>query len=412
MSNKEIVIVGGGLAAATAAETLRAEGFDGSLRIVAAESHHPYLRPPLSKEYFKGDAARDTIFVHPDQWYADNKVELLLNSPAAALDLAAHEVVLDSGDRLHYDQLLLATGASSRRLHVPNYEASGIYYLRTVEESEALRDALSVGGKRLVIVGSGWIGLEIAAAARGYGNNVTVIGMENVALSVALGDELGGVFEKMHREHGVEFRLPASLKEFEEKDGHVTGVVIEGAAGIETLPADLVVVGAGAIPNVDLAQAAGITINRGIETDERLQTSAPDVFAAGDVANALHPVVKVHMRNEHWANAINAGKVAAKSMLGQDVVFDDIPYFYTDQYDLGMEYAGYPTLTGDATVVYRGDPATREFIAFWQAADGRVVAGMNVNVWDVSEDIQSLVRSARSVDAARLADASIPITEV
>ncbi|HEY5222568.1 MAG TPA: FAD-dependent oxidoreductase [Microbacteriaceae bacterium] len=408
MSGQEFVIVGGGLTAATAAETLRAEGFDGRLRIVAAESHHPYLRPPLSKEYFKGDAGRETIFVHPDEWYTDNKVELLLNSPATALDLAAHEVVLDSGDRLHYDKLLLATGASSRRLHVPNYEASGIYYLRTVEESEALRDALSTGGKNLVIVGSGWIGLEIAAAARGYGNNVTVIGMENVALSVALGEELGAIFEKMHREHGVEFRLPASLKEFEAKDGHVTGVVIEG----ETLPADLVVVGAGAIPNVDLARAAGITINRGVETDERLRTSASDVFAAGDVANAFHPVVKVHMRNEHWANAINAGKVVAKSMLGQDVAFDDIPYFYTDQYDLGMEYAGYPTLTADATVVYRGDPATREFIAFWQAADGRVVAGMNVNVWDVSEDIQSLVRSARSVDAARLADASIPIAEV
>ncbi|WP_308465879.1 NAD(P)/FAD-dependent oxidoreductase [Rathayibacter soli] len=408
MSEQEFVIVGGGLTAATAAETLRAEGFDGRVRIVASEAHHPYLRPPLSKEYFKGDATRDTIFVKPAEWYDENKVELLLNTPATALDVAAHEVVLGSGDRLHYDKLLLATGASSRHLHVPNYEATGIYYLRTVEESEALRDALSVGGKNLVIVGSGWIGLEIAAAARGYGNNVTVIGMENVALSVALGDELGGVFEKMHRENGVQFRLPASLKEFEAKDGHVTGVVIEG----ETLPADLVVVGAGAIPNVDLAQAAGLTINRGVETDERLHTSAADVFAAGDVANAYHPVVKVHMRNEHWANAINAGKVAAKSMLGQDVVFDDIPYFYTDQYDLGMEYAGYPTLTSDATIVYRGDPATREFIAFWQAADGRVVAGMNVNVWDVSEDIQSLIRSARVVDAARLADASVPIAEV
>ncbi|MEO8907706.1 MAG: FAD-dependent oxidoreductase [Microbacteriaceae bacterium] len=407
MSGQEFVIVGGGLTAATAAETLRAEGFEGRLRIVGAESHHPYLRPPLSKEYFKGDAARDTIFVHKEEWYGENNVELLLGTSATALDLAAHEVELESGDRLHYDKLLLATGASSRRLHVPNYEASGIHYLRTVEESEALRNDLSGGGKNLVIVGSGWIGLEIAAAARGYGNNVTVIGMENVPLSVALGDELGSVFGAMHREHGVEFRLPASLKEFTQKDGHVTGVVIEG----ETLPADLVVVGAGAIPNVDLAQAAGLTVNRGIETDERLHTSAPDVFAAGDVANAYHPVVKVHMRNEHWANAINAGKVAGKVMLGQDVVFDDIPYFYTDQYDLGMEYAGYPTLTADASLVYRGDPASREFVVFWQAG-GRVVAGMNVNVWDVSEDIQSLIRSERTVDAARLADADVPIAEV
>jgi 3-phenylpropionate/trans-cinnamate dioxygenase ferredoxin reductase component len=408
MSTQEIVIVGGGLTAATAAETLRGEGFEGSIRIVGAETHHPYLRPPLSKEYFKGDAERDSVFVQKDEWYDQNKVELLLGTPATALDVAAHEVELDGGTRLHYDKLLLATGASSRHLHVPNYEASGIYYLRSVEDSEALRDALSAGGKNLVIVGSGWIGLEIAAAARGYNNNVTVIGMEKVALSVALGEELGGVFEKMHREHGVEFRLPAALKEFEQKDGHVTGVVIEG----ETLPADLVVVGAGAIPNADLAQAAGLTINRGVQVDERLLTSAPDVYAAGDVANAFHPVVKVYMRNEHWANAINSGKVVAKSMLGQDVVFDDIPYFYTDQYDLGMEYAGYPTLTADAKLVYRGDPATREFVVFWQAADGRVVAGMNVNVWDVNEDIQALIRSGRSVDAAKLADASIPIAQL
>jgi 3-phenylpropionate/trans-cinnamate dioxygenase ferredoxin reductase subunit len=407
MTGQEFVIVGGGLAAATAAETLRGEGFDGVIRLVGAETHHPYIRPPLSKEYLKGDAELDTVFVQQDAWYDDNQIDLLLGRSAQELDVGSHELTLDDGQRVHYDRLLLATGASSRRLSVEGSDASGIYYLRTIEDSESLREQIAAGGKRIVVVGSGWIGLEVTAAARGYGNDVTVIGMENVPLSAALGEELGAVFGGLHREHDVTLRLPAGIRSFAVENGRVTGVVTDS----ETLPADIVVVGVGAVPNIELAKNASLAVENGVLTDERMRTAAPDVFAAGDVANAFHPVVEQHMRNEHWANAINGGKAAARSMLDRDGVFDDIPYFYTDQYDLGMEYSGYPPLTRDAQVVYRGDLAGREFVAFWHL-DGRVVAGMNVNVWDVNEDVQSLIRSARRVDLDRLTDADIPIAEV
>jgi 3-phenylpropionate/trans-cinnamate dioxygenase ferredoxin reductase subunit len=407
MTGQEFVIVGGGLAAATAAETLRGEGFDGVIRLVGAETHHPYIRPPLSKEYLKGDAELDTVFVQQDAWYDDNQIDLLLGRSAQELDVGSHELTLDDGQRLHYDRLLLATGASSRRLSVEGSDASGIYYLRTIEDSESLREQIAAGGKRIVVVGSGWIGLEVTAAARGFGNDVTVIGMENVPLSAALGEELGAVFGGLHREHDVTLRLPAGIRSFAVENGRVTGVVTDS----ETLPADIVVVGVGAVPNIELAKNASLAVENGVLTDERMRTAAPDVFAAGDVANAFHPVVEQHMRNEHWANAINGGKAAARSMLDRDGVFDDIPYFYTDQYDLGMEYSGYPPLTRDAQVVYRGDLAGREFVAFWHL-DGRVVAGMNVNVWDVNEDVQSLIRSARRVDLDRLTDADIPIAEV
>jgi 3-phenylpropionate/trans-cinnamate dioxygenase ferredoxin reductase subunit len=407
MTGQEFVIVGGGLAAATAAETLRGEGFDGVIRLVGAETHHPYIRPPLSKEYLKGDAELDTVFVQQDAWYDDNHIDLLLGRSAQELDVGSHELTLDDGQRVHYDRLLLATGASSRRLSVEGSDASGIYYLRTIEDSESLREQIAAGGKRIVVVGSGWIGLEVTAAARGFGNDVTVIGMENVPLSAALGEELGAVFGGLHREHDVTLRLPAGIRSFAVENGRVTGVVTDS----ETLPADIVVVGVGAVPNIELAKNASLAVENGVLTDERMRTAAPDVFAAGDVANAFHPVVEQHMRNEHWANAINGGKAAARSMLDRDGVFDDIPYFYTDQYDLGMEYSGYPPLTRDAQVVYRGDLAGREFVAFWHL-DGRVVAGMNVNVWDVNEDVQSLIRSARRVDLDRLTDADIPIAEV
>jgi len=407
MSGQEFVIVGGGLAAASAAEAMRNEGFDGTIRLVGAETHHPYIRPPLSKEFVKGDAELDTVFVHKDDWYLENQIDLMLGRRVNELDVGAHEVELDDGKRLHYDRVLLATGASSRHLSVEGSDASGIYYLRTIEDSQALRSQIEQGGKRIVVVGSGWIGLEVTAAARGYGNDVTVIGMDPVPLSAVLGDELGGVFGELHRQNGVSLHLPAGIRSFNVDNGRVTAVVTEN----ETLPADLVVVGVGAVPNIELAQRASLTIDNGILTNERMQTNAPDVFAAGDVANAFHPVVQRHMRNEHWANALNGGAAAGKSMLGQDSVFSDIPYFYTDQYDLGMEYSGYPPLTSAAQVVYRGNLETREFVSFWHV-DGRVVAGMNVNIWDVNEDVQALIRSGKRVDLDRLTDSDIPIAEV
>jgi 3-phenylpropionate/trans-cinnamate dioxygenase ferredoxin reductase component len=406
--DERVVIIGGGLAGAKAAEHLREAGFTGSVRIVAGEAHIPYIRPPLSKEYLNRSAGRETVFVHEPGWYDERRIVVTEGVRATAIDPAAHTADLDSGETVQWDRLLLATGASPRRLRIPGAEAEGVLYLRTLEDSERLHDHIADGTKRVVIVGSGWIGLEVAAAARTYGNDVTVLGLERVPLETVLGAQLGEVFGAAHREHGVKFRLPAGVSSFEERDGRVTGVVSDD----ETLPADVVVVGIGAIPNIALAEASGLELDNGIVTDASLRTSAADVFAAGDVANAFHPVLGRHLRNEHWANALNAGRVAGRVLAGHDAVFDDVPYFYTDQFDIGMEYAGYPTLTADARVIVRGDLAAREFIAFWQADDGRVVAGMNVNIWDVSDDIQALIRSERPVDAQRLADPDVPITEL
>jgi NADPH-dependent 2,4-dienoyl-CoA reductase/sulfur reductase-like enzyme len=402
------VIVGGGLAAATAAEELRGRDGDADIHLFAAESHNPYIRPPLSKEFMLGKEARDSVFVHPQPWYRDNGIVLATGERVASL--GDHAVTLDGGRVVPFDRLLLATGAQPRRLDLPGGDADGIHYLRTIEDSEALKAVIGDGGKKVVVVGSGWIGLELAAAARGYGNDVTIVAPETVPLAGPLGDELGTMFRELHEQNGVVFMLGTQTTGFTVEEGRVTG--IETSAG--PVPADVVVVGVGAAPDTALAEAAGLQIDNGILTDEHLATSAPDVFAAGDVANPYHPVIEQRMRNEHWANAIAGGKVAAASMTGvtgPDAVLDDIPYFYTDQFDLGMEYSGYGPLTRDAEIVYRGDRPAREVIAFW-LNDGRVVAGMNVNVWDVNEDVQKLIRDAKPVDRARLADPAVPLAEV
>jgi len=399
MSGQTFAIVGGGLAGATAAEHLREGGFEGTLYLFAAESHVPYLRPPLTKGYLTGSDARNSIFVHPEAWYREQHVTLETAHEVTAL--GDHRLTLSGGREVPVDRVLLATGASPRTLDVPGALSTGVHYLRTVEDSESLKRSTAEGGKRVVVIGGGWIGLEFAAAARTYGNEVTVVLRDPIPLAAAVGEELGLMFRQLHESHGVVF-VVAEVRSIA-ADGVVTD------AG--TFPADLVVVGIGATPNTELAVAAGLEVDNGILVDEHLATSAPDVFAAGDVANAFHPVLGEHLRSEHWANAIAGGKVAASSMLGGSVVLDDIPYFYTDQYDLGMEYSGYGPLATKADLVYRGDRAAREFVAFW-LADGAVVAGMNVNVWDVNEQVQALIRSGRVVDPARLADPAVDLAEV
>jgi 3-phenylpropionate/trans-cinnamate dioxygenase ferredoxin reductase component len=406
-----IVIVGGGLAAATAATELRKRGFEGSIRLLAAEPHSPYIRPPLSKGYLQGAEERSAAFVHPDDWYGENDVQLTTSARAESIDRAGRTVTLAGGEVVPYDRLLLATGAEPRRLNIPGADAGGIHYLRTLENSEDLRDALAGGSKRVAIVGAGWIGLEIAAAARGYGNDVVVIGMEKTPLAAPLGGELGAVFQRLHESHGVRFELDTATSAFRVTDGKAAGVIIDDGSEPRTVDADLVVVGVGTIPSTELAAAAGLTVGNGILVDASLRTNDDHIFAAGDVANAWHPVLGAQLRNEHWANAKASGKVAAASMMGEPAQLDAIPYFYTDQFELGMEYSGYGPLAKDAEVVYRGDPASLEFISFW-IADGRVVAGMNVNVWDVNDQVQQLIGSRREVDLDRLADPSIALTEV
>jgi len=402
------VIVGAGLAGAKAAETLRAEGFTGRVRLVGAETERPYERPPLSKGYLTGSAERDSVYVHGPGWYEEHDVELRLGDRATGLNLAAREVTLGTGERVGYDKLLLATGSAPRRLAVPGADLDGVHYLREVGDADRLRAALVGGGRRLVVVGGGWIGLEVAAAARGHGNEVTLVEPQPTPLHAVLGDELGGMFAGLHRDHGVELRLRTGVQEITGPAGRVTAVVTD--AGDE-LPADLAVIGVGINPNVELAETAGLAVDNGIVADQALRTCDPHVYAAGDVANAYHPRLGQHLRVEHWANALHGGPAAARSMLGQRVAYDPVPYFFTDQYDLGMEYTGHAPAGGYDQLVYRGDRPGRQSIAFWLAG-GRVVAGMNVNVWDVIPGIQELIRSEQPVAPGRLADPDLPLDDV
>jgi 3-phenylpropionate/trans-cinnamate dioxygenase ferredoxin reductase subunit len=316
-------------------------------------------------------------------------------------------VVLADGGTVGYDKLLLATGAAPRRLSVPGADLDGVLYLRRVGDSERLAAALR-GGGRVVIAGAGWIGLEVAAAAREYGCDVTVVEPEPGALQRQIGPELGGMFADLHREHGVVFRFGEAMTEVRGSGGKVVGAVTSTGASLD---ADLVVVGIGAVPATRLAADAGLDVANGVIADAGLHTSAPEVFVAGDVANAFHPLYGKHVRVEHWANALNGGPAAARSMLGQGVSYDAVPYFFSDQYDLGMETAGLPEPGSYDEIVYRGDREAREFIAFWLSG-GALVAGMNVNVWDVSDDIQSLIRSRRKLDPSRLADPTIPLPDL
>jgi NADPH-dependent 2,4-dienoyl-CoA reductase/sulfur reductase-like enzyme len=396
------VIAGASLAGAKAAETLREEGFDGDIVLLGTEPELPYERPPLSKGYLLGNDERDSFTVHPADWYAEHGVDLRLGVTVTGIDRAVSAVVTADGSTVPYDRLLLATGASPRRLSFPGSDREEVLYLRTAADSERLRAAFQPG-PRVVVAGAGWIGLETTAAARSYGCPVTVLEPQPGALHDQLGPELGAVFADLHRSHGVEFRFGERAAEFR------PGLIIT-SAGAE-VPADLLVVGIGAAPNDQLAAAAGLDVENGVLTDEALRTTDPSIFAAGDVSNSYHPLLGRRVRVEHWANALNGGPAAARSMLGQPVVYDPVPYFFSDQYDLGMECAGLPSPGHYDEVAYRGDRAGLEFVAFWLSR-GTVVAGMNVNVWDVNDDIQSLIRSARPVDLSRLTNPEIPLPEV
>ncbi|MEV6979283.1 FAD-dependent oxidoreductase [Kitasatospora sp. NPDC093806] len=402
-----IVIVGASLGGAKAAQALREAGYQGGIVLIGDEHERPYERPPLSKGYLLGKTAREKIHVHPPQWYAEHDVTLRLGTAVSAIDPAGHTVTLADDGRVAYSKLLLTTGSVPRRLPVPGADQEGVHYLRRVEDSERIRKAFR-SGARIVVIGAGWIGLETAAAARAAGAEVTVLEAAELPLLRVLGREVAQVFADLHREHGVDLRFGARVEELTGEGGRVTGVRLADGA---TVAADAVVVGIGITPDTALAEAAGLVVENGVKTDEHLRTSAPDVYAAGDVANAFHPLFGKHIRVEHWANAVNQPQTAARAMLGEDAVYDRVPYFFTDQYDLGAEYVGYVEPEGYDRVVFRGDPATREFIAFW-LSEGRVLAGMNVNVWDVTDPIRALVKSGRAVDLKALADPDVPLTSL
>jgi 3-phenylpropionate/trans-cinnamate dioxygenase ferredoxin reductase subunit len=406
MSNRRtFVIVGGGLAGASAAATLRADGFDGRVVLVGSEHEAPYHRPPLSKEYLRGEVEEEKLRVNEPALYREQEIELRLGADVVEIDTGAHEVVLEGGERIAFDAALLATGAEPRALTLPGAELEGVHYLRTHPDSDALAAGIK-GATRVMVIGGGWIGCEVAASARQLGAEVSLVSPTRLLLERMLGGKLGAFYRDLHHAQGIDLRMENAVTRIE-GDGRVERVAL---ADGETIECDLVVAGIGVTPRIELARAAGIEVGDGVLVDGHLQTSVPGVFAAGDIANFPHPLYgDRRMRVEHWANAGDQGPASARAMLGSNDIWQRVPYFFSDQYDVGMEFAGD---LGDAErMIIRGDMASREFVAFWLAGD-HLVAGMNVNVWDVSEPIQTLITNRTPVDDAALADPGVSIVEL
>ncbi|MEO8966677.1 MAG: FAD-dependent oxidoreductase [Solirubrobacteraceae bacterium] len=401
MSKQTFIIAGASLAGAKAAEELRERGFDGRVLLIGAEPERPYERPPLTKDYLRGDSPREKAYVHDEGFYAQHQIELFTGATVTAIDAGASRVTLADDRELGFDRLLLTTGAEPRRIQIPGADLDGVYYLRTLADCDLLRERLDAGG-HVVVVGAGWIGSEFAASARQRGLDVTVIDPLKLPNERIFGPEIGSFYRDVHTQHGVELMLGEGVQAFE-GDGRVTRL---RTADGRTVDCDFAVVGIGVVPRVELAQQAGLEVDNGVLVNEQLQTSAPRVFAAGDIARAWHPFFGERIRVEHWSNALNQGPAAARAMLGEPVSYDRVPYFFSDQYDVGMEYSGHAPQWDE--VVFRGDRAGGEFIAFW-LKDGRVIAGMNVNVWDVNEHVQTLIRSRQAVDVAALIDPDTPL---
>ncbi len=414
MTAETFVIVGASLAGGKAAETLREEGFDGRVVLIGAETEPPYERPPLSKGYLAGSDQRSAAFLHEAAWYAEHDVDWRPGTAAVGLDLSTRTLALHPTDTLSYDRLLIATGSAVRTLDIPGSDLDGVRYLRTLDQADALLAAFR-RAEPVVVIGAGWIGLETAAAARGHGCPVTVVETAALPLQRVLGDEVAAVYRDLHLAHGVDFRFGTGVREFRGSGGALRAVVL--ADGTE-LPASTVVVGVGIRPVTDLASAAGLDVDNGIVTDARLRTSDPFVYACGDVASSFNPLLGRHLRVEHWANALNGGPAAARAMLGSTDDYAPLPYFFSDQYDLGMEYSGWVAPGEYDRVLFRRDPTAGdsgapEFLAFW-LRDGAVLAGMNANVWDVNEDIQGLVKAGlagRPIDPVKLADPEVPLPD-
>ncbi|OBF92544.1 pyridine nucleotide-disulfide oxidoreductase [Mycobacterium sp. 852014-52450_SCH5900713] len=409
-SSITFVIIGGGLAGAKAVEALRDSGFDGHLTLFAEEKRLPYERPPLSKEYLAGKKSLNDFTVHNSDWYHDHDVDLRLGSRVSAVNPAEHLVSLPDGSTMRYEKLLLAMGSASRRPPIPGSDAHAVHYLRTYDDAVSL-DSILAEGSSLAVVGAGWIGLEVAAGARQRGVDVTVVETAKQPLMAALGETVGEVFARLHRDHGVDLRLEAQVEEITTTGGKATGLKMRDGS---TVPADAVLVAVGAKPNVELAEQAGLAMGSGSQggvlVDASLRTSDPDIYAVGDIAAAEHPLFGDRIRTEHWANALKQPAVAAAGMLGNPGEYAELPYFFTDQYDLGMEYVGHAP--GVERVLFRGHVAGREFVAFWLDGGDRVLAGMNVNVWDVLDDVKALIRSRSSVDPDKLADTEVPLAEL
>ena len=403
-TDRTLVIVGASLAGAKASEGARAAGFDGRVVLVGDEREPPYERPPLSKAVLRGETAPETTHVHGEDFYATHDIELWTGRTVEALDVDAGHVRLDGGEHLPFTTAVVATGAAPRRLDIAGADLAGVHYLRSIGDSGRLGDAIR-DARRVAVVGGGWIGSEVAASARQLGAEVVLIDRAPAPLHRVLGEEIGEVFSQLHADHGVQLRPRTGVAELRGR-GKVEQVVLSDG---EVQAADIVVIGIGVTPRVDLATAAGLKVDDGIVVDEHLQSSAPGVYAAGDVASAWHPHYGHHLRVEHWANALNQGLTAGANAGGGTERYTRLPYFFSDQYDLGLEYVGYSDPT-DAVVV-RGSLADRQFIAFWHR-DGIVTAAMHVNVWDVVEDLKAIVAAGRTLEPGLLADPAVALADL
>ena len=387
------LIVGGGMAGAKAAEAMREHGFDGRIVLVGAEAELPYERPPLSKDYLRGESPLEKAHVHPQAFYAEHHIELRLGQTVAAVDPAARHVTFEDGTRERYDRLLLAPGAVPRRPPIPGVELDGVHVLRSARHADALRDAITGGGP-LVVVGGGWIGCEVAASARQLGADVALVEMTQVPLEGVLGPELGRWFADLHASHGVRLHLGTGVERLE-GDGRAERVALSDGT---VLDAAAVLIGVGVAPDTRLAEEAGLDVENGIVCDELLRTSVPEVYAAGDAASAWHPRYRRHVRVEHWSTALNQGTAAGASMADHGAPYDRLPYFFTDQYDAGMEYIGLHSRRD--RLVIRGDLGSGVFQAVWvDPDDDHVTAAMHVNDWDAMGDLRDLAEKGARLES-------------
>ena len=397
-----MLVIGAGLAGAKAVEAARESGYGGTVVLVGDEGVLPYERPPLSKDVLRGEKPLDSSTVFDEQWYADHQVELVLDDAVVGLDPASRTATLRGGRSLSFDTCVLATGSSPRRLDVPGAGLGGVHLLRTRGDAAALQGALQTA-TRVAVLGAGWIGCEVAASARQLGKEVVLVEPAPLPLLRVLGSQVALAFRELHADHGVDPRFD------------VSPVALHGTGSVESVelsdgssePADLVVVGVGVDPRVELAAFAQLEVDNGIVVDEHLHAGRSGVLACGDVASAWHPRYQRHLRVEHWANALNQGAAAGRNAAGAHEAYTRLPYFYSDQYDLGLEYVGWADAS-QADVAVRGSLEDREFIAFYHR-DGVVDAALAVNTWDVIEDLKGIVNRNAPSDLAALTDPDQPL---
>jgi 3-phenylpropionate/trans-cinnamate dioxygenase ferredoxin reductase subunit len=393
-----IVIIGAGQAAGQAAASLRQGKYEGSITILGNETQPPYQRPPLSKQYLSGELGMDRVMVRPEKFYADQDIALHTGTRVESVDRSAKTVTTSSGDSYEYDKLLIATGSRPRILTIPGSDLSGIHYLRTIDDVDSIREAMQTA-KKICIVGGGYIGLEVAAVAVTSGLQVTVLEMEDRILQRVTTPEMSEYYHELHAGRGVNIRVNTGVSGFQGED-HVSTVL----CGDEKMDADLVIVGIGIIPNIELAEAAGLDCNNGITVDDHCRTSDPHIYAAGDCTNHPNPIMGRRLRLESVPNAMEQARVSASNMLGADKVYASIPWFWSDQYDLKLQMVGF-SADGD-TSVQRGDKATNQFAVFY-LKDGKVVSVDAVN--SPREFMVCKQLYGKAVDPAALSDTNVEL---